>query len=189
MAHPPPILDDAWARRISSGVAAGSRDALGALYTARYEQLFRIVQARTKRDDAFAIDAVHDAWLRVARTLPTMTSLDTLDRWLARAAISAALDRLRSETSRRRREEMERSPRTETDQELIDAMLAELDQLSQADRSVIELRFRRGLSLESLAQALDVGAKAAEIRLRRALARLRDRMAGRTAREEVDRGQ
>lgn len=189
MGNPPPILDDAWARRISSGVAAGSRDALGVLYLARYEQLFRIVQAKTKRDDAFAIDAVHDAWLRVARSLPVTPTLEALDRWLARAAISAALDRLRSETSRRRREEMERPARNATDQELIDAMLSELQHLNQADRSLIELRFRRGLSLESLARALDVGAKAAEIRLRRALGRLRDRMAGRTAREEVDRGQ
>lgn len=189
MANTPPILDDAWARRISAGVAAGSRDALGALYLARYERLFRIVQAKTRRDDAFAIDAVHDAWLRVARQLPVVTTLDALDRWLARAAISAALDRLRSESSRRRREDMERPARNETDQELIDAMLSELDQLNQADRSVIELRFRRGLSLEALARVLDVGAKAAEIRLRRALGRLRGRMTGRTVREEVDRGQ
>lgn len=178
-----PNLDDAWARRVSAGVAAGSRDALEALYAARFARLIRLVLARTKRDDAFAIDCVHDAWLRVVGHLPAMATLEALDRWLARAAISAAIDRVRTDAARARREanrEANRAGRPPTDPdpdtELIEQMQRELASLAESDRTVLDLRFRGGLSLEAIGVALGMGMKAAEIRLRRALARLRHRL-------------
>lgn len=183
------IFDDAWARRVSSGVAGGSRDALEALYRARFERLFRMVQARTRRDDAFALDCVHDAWLRVVRSMPPLGSLDALDRWLARAAISAAIDRMRVDAARARREAGRTQVSQDSPSELIDTMHAELRQLNDPDRTVIDLRFRGGLSLEALASVLGIGAKAAEIRLRRALARLRDRLGKAAVESEVDRDQ
>lgn len=176
MASDSPILDDEWARRVSAGVASGSRDALESLYRARYERLFRLVRARTRRDDAFVVDCVHDAWLRAARHMRPVGSLDELDRWLARAAISAAIDRLRVDASRRRREETEPLPSAPAADELIETMRDELGQLSETDRSAIDLRFRRGLSLDMLAAVLGIGVKAAEIRLRRAVGRLRGRV-------------
>lgn len=184
-------LDDAWARRVSAGVAAGSRDALESLYAARFARLIRLVSSRTKRDDAFVIDCVHDAWLRVVEHLPAMATLEALDRWLARAAISAAIDRVRADAARARREarrgadrETNRNanraarPPTDPDRdtELIEQMQRELASLAEPDRTVLDLRFRGGLSLEAIGVALGVGMKAAEIRLRRALARLRHRL-------------
>lgn len=174
-----PNLDDAWARRVSAGVAAGSRDALESLYAARFPRLFRLVRSRTKRDDAFAIDCVHDAWLRVVDHLPIVASLEALDRWLARAAISAAIDRIRADAARSRREADRAIPPPADPNhsaELIEQMQRELATLNPPDRTVIDLRFRAGLSLEAIGATLGIGMKAAEIRLRRALARLRGRL-------------
>ena len=180
--HP---FDDAWARRVSSGVAAGSRDALESLYRARYERLFRMVQARTRRDDAFTMDCVHDAWIRVARHLRATDTLEALDRWLARAAISAAIDRLRVDAARSRREAQTVDSPERADGEILQQMHDELRQLNESDRSVIDLRFRGGLSLEALASVLGIGAKAAEIRLRRAVRRLGERLTHRSGGSEV----
>ncbi len=176
--EPEIAYDDAWARRVSAGVAAGSRDALEALYRARYVRLFRLVRSTTRRDDAFALDCVHDAWLRVVRGLPAIDTVAGLDRWLARAAMSAALDRLRAESVRDRHESASAAPEERTvwrdEEERIDSMQRELERLSTEDQRVIGLRFRGGLSLEALGSALGIGMKAAEIRLRRALGRLRE---------------
>jgi len=169
--------DDAWARRVSAGVAAGSRDALEALYRARFARIFRLLRSATRRDNAFVMDCVHDAWLRVMRGLPTIETLERLDRWLARTAMSAAIDRLRAESVRNRHEAASVAPADEAaqqdDEETIEAMQRELELLSDDDQRVIGLRFRGGLSLEALGSALGIGMKAAEIRLRRALGRLR----------------
>lgn len=169
-------LDDEWARSVSKRVAAGSRDALESLYAARFERLFRMIRSMTRRDDDFAIDCVQDAWLRVVRSLPALDSLDALDRWLARAAVSAALDRLRTDAARRRRELAHETSTTASDEPAIELLRSELRRLGERDRTILDLRFRGGLSLQELGAALGIGMKSAEMRLRRALARLRLRM-------------
>jgi RNA polymerase sigma factor (sigma-70 family) len=181
--EPESVYDDEWARRVSAGVAAGSRDALESLYRARFARLFRLVRSTTRRDDAFAMDCVHDAWMRVVQGLPTVDSLERLDRWLARAAMSAALDRLRAEAARRKREAKPRSDDADgapseraSDDEGFEEIQRAIACLGSDDQTVLHLRFRGGLSLEALGSALGIGMKAAEIRVRRAVARLRRRM-------------
>ncbi|MFO0829002.1 MAG: sigma-70 family RNA polymerase sigma factor [Phycisphaerales bacterium] len=168
-------IDDGWARRTSAGVASGSRAALAALYEARFERLFRFVRSRSRRDDAFALDCVHDAWVRVTQSLPALTSLAALDGWLMRAALSATLDRLKSEHSRLAREAQHvvEPPSTV---ETIESLARELDRLAADDRSLLQLRFWRGLSVRHIAAALGIGEKAVEMRLRRAIGRLGERM-------------
>ncbi|MDZ4754025.1 MAG: sigma-70 family RNA polymerase sigma factor [Phycisphaerae bacterium] len=146
-------IDDAWAQRVCAAIAAGSREALAQLYEARFERLFRIVRNRTRRDDAFALAA-----------------------WLVRMVLSAAVDRLRMDASRSRRESSQAAHAGMRDADLLAAMEEELRQLSDDDRSVIDLRFRRNLGLERIGAALGISVKAAEMRLRPALGRLRIRM-------------
>jgi RNA polymerase sigma-70 factor (ECF subfamily) len=168
-------IDDDWARRTSAGVASGSRSALASLYEAKFEQLFRFVRSRTRRDDAFALDCVHDAWVRVVRSLPAVGSLAALDAWLFRAALSAAIDRLKSERARAARE-VRHTVEPGATAEAIEALTRELARLPEDDRSLLQLRFWRGLSIAHIAAALGIGEKAAEMRLRRAVGRLQDRM-------------
>jgi hypothetical protein len=52
-----------------------SPDALESLYRSRFARLFRLVCSTTRRDDAFAMDCVHRAWMRVVQGLPTTDSL------------------------------------------------------------------------------------------------------------------
>jgi RNA polymerase sigma-70 factor (ECF subfamily) len=174
-------IDDDWARRTSAGVASGSRAALASLYEARFDLLFRYLESRMRRDDAFVLDCVHDAWVRVTRSLPALRSVAALDAWLLRAALSAALDRLKSERARDDRETryaVGESGTTERDEpgRVLASLEDELAELGQDDRSVLRLRFWRGLSIAHIAAALGIGEKAAEMRLRRAVARLHERL-------------
>lgn len=168
-------IDDDWARRTSGGVASGSRAALASLYQARFDMLFRFVRSRTRRDDAFVLDCVHDAWVRVVRSLPALRSLAALDAWLVRAALSAALDRLKGERARSEREALHRTTSRST-VDSIESLDRELAELSDDDRSLLQLRFWRGLSIAHIAAAFGIGEKAAEMRVRRAVARLHERM-------------
>ncbi len=100
--HERPVREsaDAWATRISHHVADNDRDALAELYEARYAMLLAFTRARTGRGDDFACDVVHDAWLRILRRMPRFANVATLDAWLTRVVLSAAIDRLKSERAR-----------------------------------------------------------------------------------------
>lgn len=179
MPSDPEPTSDEWARDVSAEVAAGSRRALEALYEATFDDLLRYVRDRTRRDDAFALDCVHDAWLRVVDGMPPLSTRAALDGWLRRAALSAALDRLRRDHRRVARERSALQPTTADEPtDLREALARDLRALSPDDRDVLDLRFRRGLSLFALAEALGIGMKAAEMRLRRALGKLRERATG-----------
>ena len=172
--------DDAWARRTTAAIAAGSRDALASLYERRFGFLFRVVRDRIRCDESFALDCVQDAMLSVARSLSPMHSAAALDAWLRRTVLRAALDRLRSEARRRQREA--RVARPERDAGAPSDPLAELEaELAVLDsevRALLDLRFRRGLTLSQLGATTGLAPKAADSRLRRAIARLRRALGG-----------
>lgn len=164
--------DDAWARRISHEIAAGSRDALGELFAHRFDRLVALVSARTRCDESFALDCVQDAFLRVAESLPPLVSLAALDAWLAKAALSAAIDRLRSDAGRRRRKARPSSGRDEppVDSEisLADEIASLEARLDDEQRLLLRLRHAAGLTIHQIARHLGLGEAATESRLRRA---------------------
>jgi RNA polymerase sigma factor (sigma-70 family) len=176
-AHAPSDSDgagDAWASRVSAGIAAGSSTALAALYEAKFDLLVATVRRRTGRDESFVLDCVQDAMLRVARHLRDVDSMDSLDAFLRKAVLGAALDRLRSEHARAERERSTARGEETTRDGAIERMLeAELASLEADDRSLLRLRFARGLTLEQLARHLGLAPKAVDSRLRRLLARIR----------------
>jgi RNA polymerase sigma factor (sigma-70 family) len=171
--------DDAWARRISHEIAAGSRDALGELFARRFDRLVALVSARTRRDESFALDCVQDAFLRVAESLPPLVSAAALDAWLAKAALSAAIDRLRSDAGRLRRESRPSSSRDESpvDHEISLAdEIASLDaHLDDEQRLLMRLRHAAGMTIRQIARHLGLGEAATESRLRRAIDAARER--------------
>lgn len=169
-------LDDEWARRVSAGVAAGSRDALRDLYEARWRLVYERLRLVTRRDHEFALDAMQDAWMRALRRMPPLPDLASLDRWIDRTALTAALDRIRSERRRAFREGASRARNGTSDAEAIEELRAALLALSDPDRSVIGLRFGRMLSLAGLGETLGIEVGAAQMRLARALRRLRSRL-------------
>jgi len=160
------------------------------LYEHRFDMLYRVARERTARDESFAIDCVQDAMLRVANSLPQIDRLLSLDAWLRRAVLTTALDRLRSERSRARHEEtiaQSRSEATPVDADgdaLLRAIQVELEVIPSDDRTLLSLRFRRGLSLAQLAQHLGLAPSAVDSRMRWLLARLRLRRAHSGSTEE-----
>jgi RNA polymerase sigma factor (sigma-70 family) len=164
--------NDAWARRISHEIAAGSRDALGELFARRFDRLVALVSARTRCDESFALDCVQDAFLRIAESLPPLASLAVLDSWLAKAALSAALDRIRHDASRLRREIRTTSPRNGPPVDFTAALadeIASLDaRLDDEQRLLLRLRHAVGMTIHQIARHLGLGEAATESRLRRA---------------------
>lgn len=128
----------------------------------------------TRRDEAFCLDAVQDAWIRVARSVRRMDTPDDFSRWLVRLVACAAKDLLRSESRRRRRERAAAGPTPEgpkpDDREWLRAALRGL---SSRERALIEARFGRGLSLHGTGRDSGLTGDAAHGQLRRALERLR----------------
>ncbi len=169
---------DAWARRVSSAIARGSREALGELYEAKFDFIVAIARERTRRDESFALDCVHDTMIRVAESLDRVERMESLDSWLRRVVLSAAIDRLRSERSRHHRDLAHSSLEREVDDARLRDLEHELAGLAAEDRSLLSLRFGRGLTLQQMAHHLGQAPKAIDSRIRRLVARLRASLLG-----------
>lgn len=167
------VENDAWARRVSHEIAAGSRDALGDLFTQRFDRLVGLVRARVRCDENLALDYVQDAFVRTAESLPPLASLAALDAWLAKAALSSALDRIRAEASRGRRESCMPRPhehaRADLAAELADEVTALDARLDEEQRLLLRLRWTVGMTVRQIARHLGLGEHAAESRIRRAI--------------------
>lgn len=167
---------DAAAAALTDAVVRGDRDAYTRLFTLRCSLVEREATRRLGRRSDLAADAAQEAWIRIARAPRRCPDARSLDGWLRRVVRSAALDLLRSELARRLREERIAASRREAqafvaDVELLESLrvdLASLDGLSDAERSLVELRARTGATLTQLAAMLGLGRAAVDSRLRRA---------------------
>jgi RNA polymerase sigma factor (sigma-70 family) len=169
----PTTDEDAWAARVSAGIAAGSRESLGSLYEAKFDLLYRTVRSFTRRDESFALDCVQDAMIRVATTMRRIETIATLDAWLRRVVLSAALDQLRRERAMRDRELTRSLGSEEQHIAPIADIEREIARLDAGDRGLLRLRFAGGLTLRQIAEHLGLSSNAVDSRLRRLLTRLR----------------
>lgn len=177
-ARPVEVVEDrdAWARRVSSAIARGSREALGELYEAKFDFILAIARERTRRDESFALDCVQDTMLRVAESLEQLDRMESLDSWLRRVVLTAAIDRLRSERARFCRDLGYSAPERDVDADRLRELEFELASLAEEDRSLLSLRFARGLTLQQLGYHLGQAPKAIDSRIRRLVDRLRSRL-------------
>ncbi len=167
---------DASVLALMDAVVAGDREAYGRLFLFRCEFVEREAIRRLSRRRDLAHDAAQDTWIRVARAPRRCESASKLDAWLQRIVASAVIDLLRSELSRRMREERIAESRPEAqrfvwDVELLEGVREELrglDGLSSDERAMLELRTRTGATLTQLASILGIGRAAVDSRLRRA---------------------
>ena len=90
--------------RLTRLISAGDREAFGVLYEAWFDRSLAIARAVTGRDESFCLDVVQNAMIRVARSMKPMDSSAVLAAWMASVVRSAAIDQLRRETRRVRRE-------------------------------------------------------------------------------------
>lgn len=161
--------------RLCRGVRRGDRAAFTALYDAWYGRWMREARAVLGRDDALCADIVQDAFVRVIRGMPELSSEAALAAWMGRVLRSSAVDVLRRESRRRARERgrLVREEGALSTAEDVAWMTAALATLEAEDAALLRARVVDGLTLEEAGRAAGISGDAAHGRVRRALARLR----------------
>ena len=140
------------------------------VYSAAWRQTGDREQARDVTQAVFAI---------LARKAGSLSPKTILSGWLYRTSHFVALEALRAERRRKLREEsmIQLSEREEMPDELWEKISPKLDaameQMKEADRNAILLRFFQGKSFHEVAAALGVTEAAAKKRVNRAVERLR----------------
>lgn len=162
-------------RELTAAIASGDTEAFARLYRERFDQMYAWARQATRRDEAFCMDAVQNAFVRIIKGMRPLESEGELAGWLRRVTLSACYDQIRNERRRAMREA--RSQRAHTDEPVDEERLAwirnELAALDESVSSLLEMRYRFGWTLERIGRSLGIGPGAADGRIGRAVARLR----------------
>ncbi|MEM8836242.1 MAG: sigma-70 family RNA polymerase sigma factor [Planctomycetota bacterium] len=162
-----------------AGVRAGDPRALALLYEHWFDRCVAWAHASTGRDEAFCLDAAQDTFMTVIRAIPMLHDERSLASWLRKTVTARCIDRLRAESRRVKREQQSRIDTSDSispSDELIDRLREELRTLDPAAASMLDLRYRAGMTLESIGRVFGIAPGAADGRIRRAQAALRERI-------------
>ncbi|MBE7420028.1 MAG: RNA polymerase sigma factor [Ideonella sp.] len=175
--------------------AAGEGAAFEVLMRRHNRLLYRTARSILK-DDVEAEDAVQDGYLRAWRALPGFRTESKLSTWLVRIVANEALARLRRtgaavvplevamtsdepDTRAALTEARERGPEPTLARAQVRALLeSRIDLLPEMYRSVFMLRAVEEMSVEEVAQVLDMPEATVRTRFFRARALLREGLAG-----------
>lgn len=172
-------MDDT-VRELTAGIASGDTQAFTRFYRSRFDQMYAEARRATGRDEAFCLDVVQDAMLRVIRSIKPVETEQHLRTWLRAVVQSCAYDRMRQEARRRRWERHAAECREgETVDGELDAKLAwlgrELAAIDDAQARLLVMRYRFGWTLQRIGAALGLKPGAVHGRLGRVIALLRRR--------------
>lgn len=174
--------------------AAGDTAAFERLMRKHNQRLFRTARSILKHDED-AEEAVQDAYLRAWRALPGYRAQSSLSTWLVRIVANEALGRLRrtsaqvipleaamtstdESTLNAVAQPSERGPEQAAhDEQLRRLMEARIDRLPESFRTVFLLRAVEEMSVEEVAQALDIPEATVRTRFFRARSLLREGLA------------
>lgn len=158
----------------AAAIARGDRAAIERFYNASFTVALAVARHATGRDEAFCLDVVHDAMIRLLRGVKPTLSDEQLDVYMKRCVVTAALDRLRCERRRTRRERSLDAPAREAGHEpdALQSLRDALAQLDELDRSLLASRFAYEATLEDAGRTHGMSGAAAHGRIRRSLARL-----------------
>ncbi len=161
-------------RQQTAAIASGDSEAFAQLYDAKFDLMYAEARRLTRRDEAFCLDVVQDAMMKVIKRIPVIDEDAKLDAWLRVATRSAAYDRLRAD---RRRAERERrtvdaapDPQEQSDAESRAELRRLLDEVDDPTHDMLIMRYRFGWSLRRIAETCQLTVSAADGRIRRALA-------------------
>lgn len=163
------------ARPLAAEFERAVRDHHGAVYAAAL---------RVTRDEALALDATQQTFLRVLEGKLDLSTAEDLQRWLRCAAAREALMVLRAASSRRRREEQHAMQRPESydDQatenaDTLRAVRRALTELPEELRTALTLRFQEELTFSEMGGVLAISEPSAHQRVQRGLEKLREKLA------------
>jgi RNA polymerase sigma-70 factor (ECF subfamily) len=160
-------------------------DRLMALHT---DKVFALAwSVLMNREDA--MDAVQEVFIKLYKSLPSLSESDNLSAWLYRVCLNHCIDRKRRAKCSRTEftdDDWERLQGSERDDpeycacqsEVGQVIRAAVNHLPERQRLVFTLRHYRLLSINEIAQVLGCTTGAVKAHLSRATARLRDRLAG-----------
>ena len=184
---PPEHPGDPALAALTRALARGEDAAWQEFHRVQGRMLFRYLLTLTRGDPHRADEALQQTYLRVAKHVRVCDQPVQWEAWLRRVARTVLADQRRGEGRFwrmlfRRAEEPESGDGDgghEAELEILYGKLdAAMDGLPEEARRVLEGKYLRGLSVETLAAELGLSTKALESRLTRAREALRARMRG-----------
>ncbi len=179
-----PALEQDWVALVQS-IAGGDQFALHALYERAHRPVFTLIMRMTaNRETAeeLTVDVFHDVWCRAARY---DAENGTVLGWIMNQARSRAIDRLRFESRKKRRDAgdvqppAEGTPDPHDELELrqqAESLRAALIALTPEERQAIETTFFGGLTHAEAAVRLNQPLGTIKTRIRSALHKLRKKL-------------
>lgn len=177
-------------RDLMGRLAAGDREALEPLMERHYQRLYRIALAYLRRPDD-ALDVVQETFVKAYTHAARWDGAAEVAPWLTRIAVNQAIDVYRRGRRRLGKEEAldEAAPqglamgdpspeRRVLGQEIGEHVDSALRILPERQRAIFVLRHYEELSLQEIAQTLDMSLGTVKSSLHRAVARLRERLEG-----------
>lgn len=168
---------------LTSGLSARDDGAFQQFHVLYYDRLLRYLLVLTKGNEQAAQDALQETFVRVARHARRFEESDVFWSWLTVLARSAAMDVLRKSnrywrliTSYTAAWVGAGSPSIHaeaTDDHLLGLLSSGVARLDETEKTLIEGKYLRGLSVRQLAEQCSLTEKAVESRLRRARLQLR----------------
>jgi len=137
---------------LTQALSLGCAEALTSFYREWFDWMYAAARAFTNRDEAFCLDVVQDAMLRVIKSIKRMDTRADLERWLSTVVRRAAIDRLRRESRHSARDraagtQCDDLPSMRVSAEEHDWLRAALSALAAEDRELITARHRFGWTL------------------------------------------
>ena len=177
----PPVPEEDWARLVRS-IAAGDQLALHALYDRASRPVFTLIMritANREMAEELTIDVFHDVWRGASRY---DAANGTVLGWIMNQARSRAIDRLRFENRKKRKDGGAPQAETETAPDPGDVLAlhhqgellrAALTALTADERHAIETTFFAGLTHAEAAKRLNQPLGTIKTRIRSGLHKLR----------------
>jgi RNA polymerase sigma factor (sigma-70 family) len=178
-------------RDLMARLTAGDRDALDPLMERHHRRLYRIALGYL-RDADLALDVVQETFVKAFQNASRWDTRSEVAPWLARIAVNQSIDQYRKVRRRRTAEE----PLAEGDhsttltvedaspdalvlgREIGERIRTALDVLPERQRAVFVLRHCEEMTLEEIAESLEMNLGTVKSALHRAVRRLRDTLEG-----------
>ncbi len=175
--------------QLTRGMAAGDGRAIEEFYRHYFDWLYQKARRASGRDEAFCLDVVQEAVLRIVRCVRPIESEGQFRAWLRLVVQSTAYDLMKSDARRARREAAvavavscsgPSGGDTDTANQLA-WLRQQVAALAPEIARLIDLRFQQSWTLARIGRLLGLSIGTVDGRLRKAVGHLRE-----LAREEFD---
>lgn len=173
-------------RRQTRAIASGDPEALAEFYEEWFDRMYAAAREVTRRDEAFCLDVVQDAVMRIIHHMPEIDNDRALAGWVRRVVLSSAYDRLRAEARSARAHcgqhrnachaaAAESADAASEIEEQLEWLRGELIRLDGGSARLLMLRHGVGWTLSQIGSAVGLSTGAVDGRIQRAIQKLRRR--------------